>query len=179
MSLIKLFLIYVKIGAILLGGGYVILPIIINEFSEKRNLLSKDEVIEFYTLSQSLPGIVAANVSMFMGYKLRGKSGAIAAMTGVIFIPFWIIVVLASLINTLAQNIYIQGALEGVEVAVICLIILTVRELWQNSSKDWYYYIILLISLVFLEIFHLTPIQTILLAVFIGLLIKKILKEVK
>ena len=66
-SLLKLYLIFLKIGAILLGGGYVILPILMNEFVEKRNLVSKDELVDYFALSQSLPGIIAANISMFVG----------------------------------------------------------------------------------------------------------------
>ncbi len=85
MSLFKLFLIFVKIGAILLGGGYVILPIMTSEFVEKKNLITHDDMIDYFALSQSLPGIIAANISMFIGYKLRGKWGAITAMIGITF----------------------------------------------------------------------------------------------
>lgn len=92
MSLFKLFLIFVKIGAILLGGGYVILPIMTSEFVDKRNLVSHDDLINYFALAQSLPGIIAANISMFIGYKLKGKWGAVAAMIGVTFVPFWCIV---------------------------------------------------------------------------------------
>ena len=70
-SIFKLFLLFTKVGAILLGGGYVILPILMNEFVEKRNLIKHDDLIDYFALSQSLPGIIAANISMFIGYKLR------------------------------------------------------------------------------------------------------------
>ena len=90
-SLLKLFLIFVKIGAILLGGGYVILPILMREFVETRKWIEHDELIDYFALAQSLPGIIAANISMFIGYKLRGKFGAILAMFGVIFVPFFYI----------------------------------------------------------------------------------------
>ena len=93
-SFLNLFLIFVKIGAILLGGGYVILPILTNEFVEKRKLVNHDELLDYFALSQSLPGIIAANISMFVGYKLRGKIGAIIAMLGVITVPFIIIILL-------------------------------------------------------------------------------------
>ena len=69
-SLIKLFLIFVKIGAILLGGGYVILPILRNEFIERRSLINDDDLMDYFALSQTLPGIIAANISMFIGYFL-------------------------------------------------------------------------------------------------------------
>ena len=179
MSLFKLFLIFVKIGAILLGGGYVILPIVQNEFAEKRELLSKDELVNYYALAQSLPGIVAANISMFIGYKLRGKFGALTAMIGIIFVPFWIIILLASVIGAFADNSYLQGALWGVGIAVIALIMLTVREMWQNSEKNLFFYFIFFVSLLALWLIKLTPIQTILLMTVLGVITKTVLRRVK
>ena len=174
MSLFRLFLIFVKIGAILLGGGYVILPIMYDEFSEKRNLVSKDDITDFYALSQSLPGIVAANISMFVGYKLKGIKGAIAAITGITFVPFWIIVCLASVIGIYANNKYVQGMFWGIGIAVIALIILTIRELWQKSDKNRFFYFIFLCTLATLLYTELSPVQIILIFTILGILIKKI-----
>ena len=135
-SLLKLYFIFVKIGAILLGGGYVILPILLSEFSEKRSLVSKDEIIDYFALSQSLPGIIAANISMFVGYKLAGKTGSLLGMLGIITVPFFVIIVLASILGLFVENTYIQSILWGVGIAVIALILLTIREIWQNSKRD-------------------------------------------
>lgn len=173
MALFKLFLVFVKIGAILLGGGYVILPILTSEFVEKRQLISNDDLIDYFALSQSLPGIVAANISMFLGYKLKGKWGAIAAMTGVTFVPFWCIVLLASVLSSLVNNSYVQGALWGVGIAVVALIMLTVRETWQKSNKNGYFYTIFLLALIALMVFNLSPIQTILIFTILGVGYKK------
>lgn len=172
MSLFKLFLIFVKIGAILLGGGYVILPIMTSEFVEKRNLVTHDDMIDYFALSQSLPGIIAANISMFIGYKLRGKWGAIAAMIGVTFVPFWCIVLLASVLGSLVNNSYVQGTLWGVGVAVIALIMLTVREMWQKSNKNLYFYTVFVLTLGALLVFKLSPIQAILIFTTIGVIYK-------
>lgn len=173
-SLLNLFLIFVKIGAILLGGGYVILPIITNEFSEKRNLISVEDIVDYFALSQSLPGIIAANISMFIGYKLKGKSGAFVAMLGVVTVPIFCIMVLSSLLNLLVGNLYMQGAFWGVGVAVIALILLTLREMWQKTNKDLFFYIIFLASLVALLVFDFSPIKTILTFTLVGFFYKKI-----
>ena len=180
-SLLKLFFIFVKVGAILLGGGYVILPILMNVFVEKRRLISQDELVDYFAISQSLPGIIAANISMFVGYKLRGKLGAFSAMLGVVFVPFWAIVLLASVLSRLTENVYLQAALWGVGVAVIALIMLTVREMWQKSNKDKFFYIIFLSSLVALICYELSPIKTILVFTILGVIFKRITKpkEVK
>lgn len=178
-SLSKLFLIFVKIGAILLGGGYVILPIMQSEFAEKRKLVSKEELVSYFALAQSLPGIVAANMTMFIGYKLRGKLGALSAMIGIIFVPFWSIVILASIIASLTNNIYVKFALWGVGVAVIALILLTVREMWQNSQRNIFFYIIFLLALIALLVIKLSPIQTIFIFSCAGVLIKCLLRRYK
>ena len=125
-SLLNLYLIFVKIGAILLGGGYVILPIVTSEFSEKRSLVASEEILDYFAISQSLPGIIAANISMFIGYKLCGKLGAITAMFGVITAPFLCIIFLASLLGKLTGNPTVEAVFWGVGVAVIALIMLTV-----------------------------------------------------
>lgn len=174
MSLFKLFLIFVKIGAILLGGGYVILPIMTSEFVEKRNLVTHDDMIDYFALSQSLPGIIAANISMFIGYKLKGKFGAIVAMIGVTFVPFLCIVLLASILGSLVNNSYVQGALWGVGIAVIALIMLTVREMWQKSNKNAYFYTIFALTLGTLLVFKLSPIQTILIFTVLGVVYKRL-----
>ena len=181
LSLLKLYLIFVKIGAILLGGGYVSLPIITSEFAEKRNLVEKDEIMYYFAISQSLPGIIAANISMFIGYKLRGKIGAILAMLGVVTAPFGCIVLLASVLNLLTDNLYVKGIFWGVGVAVIALISLTVREIWQNSKKDFFFYFIFILALFSLLYFNFSPIKTILIFTFLGVLYKALvkLKEVK
>lgn len=173
-SLFKLFLIFVKVGAILLGGGYVILPILMSEFVEKRNLVEQEDLIDYFALSQSLPGIIAANISMFVGYKLRGKIGAVIAMLGVIFVPFWCIVLLASVLSSITQNTYVQGALWGVGVAVIALIMLTVREMWQKSTRNMYFYTIFIFALLSLIFLNLSPIKTILIFTLLGVFYKRL-----
>ena len=178
-SYLKLFFIFMKIGAILLGGGYVILPIMQSEFVDKRKLIKQDDLINFYALSQSLPGIVAANITMFVGYRLRGILGAIVGMFGIVFVPFWTIVILASVLGIFVNNSYVQGALWGVGVAVIALILLTVREMWQKSDRNLFFYLIFLMALIALLIFKLSPIQVINLFSILGLSVKVIERRQK
>ena len=70
--LVNIFLTFLKVGIILLGGGYVILPILQSEIVEKKNWLTSEELIDYYAISQSLPGLIAINISIFVGYKVRG-----------------------------------------------------------------------------------------------------------
>ena len=174
MNLFKFFMIFVKIGAILLGGGYVILPIMNSEFAEKRHLLTKEEILDYFALSQSLPGIVAANMSIFLGYRFYGKKGALLGVLGVIFVPFWSIIVLASVLGTLTGNTIVQSAFWGIGIAVVALILLTIREIWQTSDRNLFFYIIFTGTLVALIYFKISPVQAILIFSFIGVLLKKL-----
>lgn len=176
-SLWKLYLIFVKIGAILLGGGYVILPIMISEVSEKRNLVTQDEIVDYFAISQSLPGIIAANISIFVGYKLKGKIGAVLAMFGVITVPFLLIVFLASVLNFLVGNQIINGIFWGVGISVVALIILTVREMWQKSVRDNYFYLIFIATLLALVLLEYSPVRAIIVFTVIGVLYKKFLEK--
>ena len=176
-SLLKLYLIFVKIGAILIGGGYVILPIITDELAKKRQLISEEEIINYFALAQSMPGIIAANVSMLAGYKIRGKYGSVAAMLGIITVPFFIIVFLATALDNIVQNKYIQAVFWGIGYSVIMLIFLTACEVWQKSDKNFYFYSIFFGALISLLVFNFSPVQTIITLTIIGIMVKKLTAE--
>lgn len=171
-SLWQLFCACVKIGLILLGGGYVILPVMQSELVEKRGWITEEELIEFYALSQSLPGIIAINTSIFVGYKIRGKWGALTAILGLVFTAFWIIVALASVLARLTTNSYVQGLFWGVEVAVIVLIIMSIREMWGKSMNSKFSYLVYLFALSLMLFTDLSPAVTIVTTVVAGLLCK-------
>ena len=81
---INLFKAFFKIGLILLGGGYVIVPIMDDILVQKRKWITHDELIDFYSMAQSLPGIIAVNTSILAGYKLMKTKGALIAVLGLV-----------------------------------------------------------------------------------------------
>jgi len=178
-SLISLFLLFVRTGAILLGGGYVILPILQRDFVQKGKLLTNDEMLDYFAIAQTMPGIVAANISMLTGYKIKGIAGALAGMFGIILVPFWIIVLLASVLGLLVTNNYVQGIFWGVGIAVIALIIITSYEIWENTKRDLFFYFIFLVALISLLIFDFSPVKTIITFSIVGVIYKKLRKRCK
>jgi chromate transport protein ChrA len=74
------------------------------------------------------------------------------------------------------NNVHILGVMWGVGVAVVALILLTTREMWQNSKRNWFFHTIFLLALISLLVFKLSPIQTILIFSLIGFLIKSVKK---
>ena len=93
-SFFKIFLIFAKIGAFTIGGGYAMIPLIQNEMV-KRGWLDEKEFPDLIALSQAAPGILAVNISIFVGYKLRGTKGSIVATLGSILPSFLIILAIA------------------------------------------------------------------------------------
>ena len=91
------------LGVQLLGGGYVIVPLIQQSIIDKRNWITNEELTNFYALGQSIPGIIAANVSAFVGYKLRNKRGAAVALLGIITSPIIAILLVATIIDFLLK----------------------------------------------------------------------------
>ena len=118
-------------------------------------------------------------MTMFIGYRLKGKFGAISAMLGIIFVPFWVIVLLAAILERLVSNPYVNGLLWGIGVAVIALMLLTVREMWQKSKRDLFFYLMFLLALISLLIFKLSPISTIIIFSVIGIFTRLIQRKLR
>ena len=135
-SLLKLFWIFFKIGLVLFGGGYAILPFLKAEMVDKEKICTMEEVTNYYALSQCIPGLVAGNVSMFSGYKARGVAGALAAVFGVCLPAYLAIVIVFAFINAIMGYPFIQNIFEVLDIAVCILILLTVLELWEFSIFD-------------------------------------------
>ncbi len=173
----EIFFTFLKVGLILLGGGYVILPILQSEVVEKRNWITEEELVEYYAISQSLPGLIAINISIFIGYKLKGKFGAITAVAGLTFSAFWAIVILSSILATMTTNLYVKGILWAVEIAVLVLIISAVREMWSKAIKDSSGIIFYLIALGIMLFSKISPAYIIIGSIFAGILYKSLTKK--
>lgn len=132
----SIFKTFFKVGTLLLGGGYVILPLLTSEIVEKKHWITSDELCEFYALGASLPGIIAANTAIFTGRKLLGRKGAIAATIGIVLPSFLAIVLLASILSEIVGKPSVQHIFWGVGIGVITLLFLAVKEMWTKCVVD-------------------------------------------
>ena len=98
-TLFNIFKVFFKIGVILLGGGYVIVPIMKDELNIKRSWLYDDEIYDYYCVSQCLPGIIAVNMAILVGYRLKKFKGALVSLFAMSLSPFVSIVIVAILIQ--------------------------------------------------------------------------------
>ena len=84
-NLCSLFLVFVKIGLFTIGGGLAMMPMIQKELIDKLHWMTEEELLDYYAIGQSTPGIVAVNVATFIGYKQCGVLGGVFATLGIIF----------------------------------------------------------------------------------------------
>ena len=134
--LIQLFTAWFKMGLFTFGGGYAMLPMIQREAINKYHWASEEEIMDYYAVGQCTPGIIAVNTATFVGYKVKGILGGIAATLGVISPSIIIIFLIASLINNFSQLEVVQHALNGIKVAVCVLMFVAVEKLIKGAIKD-------------------------------------------
>ena len=117
-SLWQLFLVFVKIGAFTIGGGYAMIPLIQKEL-EKRGWLSSEELPDIIALAQSAPGVMAVNMSIFAGYKMRGIRGSVVATLGTVLPSFTIILLIAMLFTNYGDNPVVIRIFKGIWSVVV------------------------------------------------------------
>jgi chromate transporter len=135
-ELIDLFFCFAKIGSVTFGGGYAMLPILQRELIDKRHWVEQDELMDYFAIGQCTPGIIAINVSTFIGSKRHGIPGALAATIGFVTIPVILILLIAAFLTNFAELSVVKHAFAGIRVCVCILILNAVVKLWKKSIVD-------------------------------------------
>ena len=124
-----LFWSFFKIAIVSVGGGLVMIPLIEDAFVKKYRLISAEDLVDCVALNQSMPGVIAANMSTFIGIKVAGFRGALAALFGVVLPPFMVITVVAMIFGRLEGIAEIDEIFAGVRAAVAALILVSAIKL--------------------------------------------------
>lgn len=137
-SLTQIFLSFAKMGAVLIGGGYALLPILEEEIVKKRGWAKTEEMADFYALAQLLPGVIALNTSMLIGQKLRGFKGNLVSSLGLIAVPFTLIAVYAILYSSACDIPIVLKILNGLRPAAAGMILGMGIRMFVRMSKQKY-----------------------------------------
>ena len=168
---LELYLAFVKIGAFTFGGGLAMMPIMQRELIDKRGWLTEEELIDYFAIGQSTPGIIAVNVSTFVGYKRLGWFGGIVGTLGVVT-PSWVIIMLlAGAISSVDKYPLAQKALKGINVAVAALLTSVIVKFSKKTIKNIWNALFMLLAFALIYFLKVQSVWIILAALVIGCLL--------
>lgn len=135
----QLFASFVRIGAFTFGGGWAMISLIEREVVETRKWISREDFLDLLAVAQSLPGILAVNISVAVGDKLRGLKGSVVAALGTIMPCFLIILSIAIFLtpNLIQNNPVVSAVFRGIRPAVVALIVAPVITTAKASHIGW------------------------------------------
>ncbi|QUG40706.1 chromate transporter [Psychrobacillus sp. INOP01] len=165
----EIFFSFLKIGPVTFGGGYAMIPLIEREVVLKKGWITVKEVTEVFAIAQSVPGAIAINSAIFVGYRLAGLRGAVAAMLGVLLPTFWIVILLSVLYLHVQDNHYIESAFAGIRAAVVAIITYAAYKVGLTSIYDKTTGLIALVSVIVLYVLQVHPVIMILGGILTGL----------
>lgn len=140
---LQLFLIFLKIGAFTFGGGYAMIPIIEYELTEKRKLVSKEEVSDIVAIAESTPGPIAINSATFVGFRSAGVLGAACATVGVVVPSFVLISLIAFFLPRVMDYRVVQYAFFGIRAGVLALIVKAVISFWKRAEHNVFSWVVM------------------------------------
>lgn len=159
------------IGATTFGGGYAIVPVLERELIKKRGWISMDEVLDFYTIAQITPGVIAVNIATFVGCKRRGALGGLAATIGLVLPGVSLMLLVSLFVRRFAEYAVVRHVLAGIRLAVCALILDATVKLFKGFFKNYRAVIICVIAFALSAVFSVSPVYIILGAGLAGFLL--------
>ncbi len=134
-SIYGIFMAFFRVSLFAIGGGTTMAPFMIDELVKRKPWTDEETILNNFALAQSIPGIIAVNSATLIGYKLRKVKGAVAGFLGMITPPFVIIILISQAYQSFSQNQYVQGALFGMRIAVLALLVTSTWNLFKKSIE--------------------------------------------
>ena len=161
---------FFKIAALVVGGGYAIVPAAENEFIHRKKLLTEEELLDMMAIIQSLPGIIAGNAALYIGYRAAGVWGALSALLGVATPSTVIILLIAIFLRNIDLNIpAVQGAFAGAQAAITGLIAVTAVRMIRKTITGSFTLIMAIASAAAAIVFKVSPVWVIVAGAILGI----------
>lgn len=170
--LFQLFWTFFKISPVTFGGGFAMIPLIEKEVVEKKKWLKKEDVTDVFALSQSVPGAVAINSATFIGQRIGGIKGAIAAMIGVSLPTFIIVLMLGIFYFYIQDNPKIEAAFLSIRASIVAIIAYAAFKISKTAIIDKSTFGIMLIGIPVLFFIH--PVIAIVAGALVGIITVKV-----
>ena len=133
----QLFYTFLKIGAFTLGGGYAMLSMVEKAVVDKKRWIPSDEFWDMIAIIQSLPGVFAVNTALYVGHKIHGVKGALAAMLGAILPSIVIILLLATIFKEYRELPVVERVFKGIRPCVVALILAPSLRMIKSAKVTW------------------------------------------
>ena len=160
----ELFWSFCKIGSFTLGGGFAMIPLMEKELVLHKQWISKEEFLDLLSVSQAMPGIFAVNIATCIGYRMRGKRGAVMAVLGNILMPVLTILAIAIFFRYFQDSPVINNIFMGIRPCVVALIAAPVFTMAKNAGLSWRNVWIPLLATALIWLLGISPILIILMA---------------
>ena len=161
-SYLELFLTFAKVGAFTIGGGLAMVSVIHDDLVTKKKWLDDEEFMDILAIAQTLPGLLAVNFSIFLGFRLKGTKGAILSTLGSILPPFVIILLIAMVFTSYKDIPAIEAIFKGIRPAVVALIAVPTIKLAVKGKLNWLSGTLALLTMLTIALLRVSPIYIIL-----------------
>ncbi|HEY0828030.1 MAG TPA: chromate transporter [Bacilli bacterium] len=177
--LAQIFITFFRIGPATFGGGYVMIPLIEKEVVEKRKWVDSKDIADVFALSESIPGAIAINSATFIGYRLAGVLGAIAAMAGIVLPTFCIVVVLSLFFLQVQDHPKIEAAFVAIRATIVALITYAAITIGKTAAIDRTTVTLIIITVAAIGLVHVHPIALVIGGGAAGMVIVGIKKKLR
>lgn len=168
--LMDLYTAFFRIGGFTIGGGYVMLPMMQKEVVDQRGWVTDEDMVNYYALASSVPGVIAINTATMIGYRMRGVVGAIAGTAGMVTPSLVIIMFIAAFLTRFQDNVIVQSAFNGIRVAVFAVMVMAVIRIGKKVIKDWVGWLYAVLAFICVIFLNISPIFVILGAIVYGMI---------
>ncbi|MEH6994983.1 chromate transporter [Neobacillus drentensis] len=171
-KLLRIFWTFFKIGPVTFGGGFAMIPLIEKEVVDKKNWLKSEDVTDIFAIAQSVPGSVAINSATFIGKRIGGTRGAIAAMIGVSLPTFLIVLALGFVYSLFQSNPKVEAAFLSIRASIVALIVYAAIKTGKTAIVDKSTFVLIVAGVPILFFIH--PIFAILAGAIAGIILTTI-----
>jgi len=171
------FLTFFKIGSFTIGGGYAMIPLVEREVVSNKKWVGKEEFLDILAVAQSAPGVLAVNMSVFIGYKLKGIKGCIVTALGTILPSFLIILLIAAYFVNFKDYPAVERVFKGIRPTVAALIVIPVFNTAKSAGITYKTIFIPIIAALLIWMLGISPIFIVLAAVVCGIVYGKVKKR--
>lgn len=167
---------FFQIGLFTLGGGYAMIPVIETKVVDELRWIDRQQFLDIVAVSQSCPGVLAVNMSTFIGYKMRGTRGALCTTLATALPSFLIILCIAMFFRQFQDNAVVESIFRGIRPAVVALIAAPTFSMARRARVSLVNCWIPIASALLIYLLHVNPVFIIIAAAAGGYLYGALLK---